>query len=302
MNNVILSVIIVNYNGYTYAKKCVASVFRSVSSQSLEVIVVDNGSTDNSSINLKEDFSRYSTQLTIVSLKKNYGPSLARNAGVRRARGRYLAFLDNDTQVDRYWAKTAIDRFQQDQTIGILQCKLLLAGDRKKIDYVGEYLGQNGFLIQRAPVMAEDRGQFEKECLILAAKSAGMFITKKAFTAAGGFDNDYFIYVEETDIGWRCWLAGYRVLYCPGSIVYHEFGTSSIILSKQKNDFNAKFHGCKNYILTLTKNLEMINIVKILPTHILLWLGLAWFALLKKEPKPKSHFEYWECPKCYWKK
>ena len=194
--------------------------------------------------------------------------------------------MDNDTQVDRYWAKTAIDRFQQDQTIGILQCKLLLAGDRKKIDYVGEYLGQNGFLIQRAPVMAEDRGQFEKECLILAAKSAGMFITKKAFTAAGGFDNDYFIYVEETDIGWRCWLAGYRVLYCPGSIVYHEFGTSSIILSKQKNDFNAKFHGCKNYILTLTKNLEMINIVKILPTHILLWLGLAWFALLKKEPKP----------------
>lgn len=286
MNNVILSVVIVNYNGYEYVKKCVESVFRSATYHSLEVIVVDNGSTDDSPRLLKKDFRQYANQLTVVSLKKNYGPARARNVGVRRSRGQYLAFLDNDTLVDSDWAITAIERFRQDKLIGIIQCKLLLAGDHKKIDYIGEYLGQNGFLVQRAPVMTVDVGQFEKECPVLAAKSAGMLITKKAFIDAGGFDDDYFIYVEETDLGWRCWLAGYKVLYCPGSIVYHEFGTSSIILSKQKNNFNAKFHGCKNYILTLIKNLEILNVIKILPLHIVLWLGLAWFALLRREIKP----------------
>lgn len=283
-NDIQLSAVIVNYNGFEYADKCVASIFAS-KTKNLEVIVVDNGSVDGSQEKLSRKYGRYGKKFTLVELDRNYGPAKARNAGVAVAKGEFLAFLDNDTMVDESWAEEAIQEFLKSSGTGAVQCKLLLSKERNKIDYVGEYLGQNGFLVQRARAGSMDTGKFNQRCEILAAKSAGMFIRKKVFEIAGGFDDDYFIYVEETDLGWRSWLSGYKVVYVPSSIVYHEFGTSSVILGKSKNNYNAKFHGCKNYILTLFKNLDSVSLVKILPVHIILWLGLGWYALIKRDAK-----------------
>ena len=116
---------------------------------------------------------------------------------------------------------------------------------------------------------------------ILAAKSAGMFIRKDVFNEIGGFDESFFIYVEETDLGIRSWMHGYTAKYIPNSIVYHHFGTSTLILGKGKTNFISKFHGTKNYIQMHIKNLERNSLVKILPLHIVLWLGLALYMLLK---------------------
>ena len=281
MEQPLLSVVIVNYNGKEYVDTCVASVFQCGFSP-LEVIVVDNGSRDGSVEYLREKYQDFGERFVIVPLPKNYGPSRARNEGVKKARGTYLGFLDNDTEVAKNWAETAVVEFERDKTLGIIQCKLILAKERNKLDYVGEYLGQNGFLVQRAQGGEIDRGQYDQKVEILAAKSAGMFMRKETFDRIGGFDPDYFIYVEETDLGWRSWLAGYRAIYVPQSVVYHEFGTSTLILGKNKNNFNAKFHGCKNYVLTLFKNLGFANLLVILPKHILLWKGLAWYVLLTK--------------------
>ncbi len=77
------------------------------------------------------------------------------------------------------------------------------------------------------------------------------------------------------------WLSGYTCTYCPNSIVYHESGTSTVLLGSRKTDYNAKFHGCKNYILTLLKNLDNRSLIKILPIHIGLWIGMAWYILFK---------------------
>lgn len=276
-----VSAIIVNYDGKEYVDKCVNSIFQS-GFDDVEVIVVDNGSVDGSIQFLEQKYHSFGKRLKIVALDKNYGPSYARNEGAKIAEGKYISFLDNDTEVEKKWAETAIAEFESDEKVGIIQCKLILSKERDKLDYVGEYIGQNGFLVQRAQVAEIDHGQYDQKVQILAAKSAGMFIRKDAFEKIGGFDPDYFIYVEETDLGWRCWLAGYKAIFVPESVVYHEFGTSTIILGKNKNNYNAKFHGCKNYILTLSKNLELKNIFKILPIHVFLWAGLGWFALLTK--------------------
>lgn len=282
MNKPVLSVVIVTYNGYKYSAACIRSILASSSVRNLEIIIVDNGSPLGDSAKLRSTFGN---KITVVPLDKNYGPSKARNEGVRRAKGEYLAFLDNDTLVEKNWAKHAIAEFERDKKLGIIQCKLLLARERKKIDYVGEYIGGNGFLVQRTKTGDLDNGQFDKKVQILAAKSAGMFIRKKAFTAAGGFDDDYFIYVEETDLGWRSWLAGYKSIFVPNSVVYHEFGTSTVILGKTKNNYNAKFHGSKNYILTLYKNLGTASLFRILPLHVFLWFGLSLYALTRGEMK-----------------
>ncbi len=287
-----VSIIIVNFNGFSYADRCVDSVLR-CAFDSFQVIVVDNGSTDGSAEKLQK---KYGNGLRLVCLDKNYGPSRARNEGVRAAQGEYLGFLDNDTTVAPDYISEAIKVFESDPKIGAVQCKLLLMDHPDQIDYVGEYLGTNGFLVQVAPAKTLDKGQFDIQYPILAAKSAGMFIRKDAFNAAGGFDEDYFIYVEETDLGWRTWLAGYEVVFAPKSVVLHKFGTSTVILGKAKNDYNAKYHGSKNYILTLIKNFGFPDLIKILPIHIFLWFGLAWFSLIKG--KWKSF--YWIHKGIFW--
>lgn len=283
-NKIVVSIIVINFNGSKYVRKCVNSIFES-KTPNLEVIVVDNGSIDNSLAILNTFKQIKNNTLKIIALKKNFGPSYARNQGVKIARGKYIGFLDNDTIVDKQWARESINVFEQNNRLGVIQCKLLLNKERNKIDYVGEYIGQNGFLIQTAQAGEIDKNQYNKPSKILAAKSAGMFIRKDVFNKIRGFDEDYFIYVEETDLGWRVWLAGYECRYIPKSIVYHEFGTSTIILGKNQSNYNAKFNGCKNYILTLIKNLSFINLIKILPLHIILWEGLAIYILLRGEFK-----------------
>lgn len=279
MDKIQLSVVIVNYNGKKYADACIESILSS-NAKDFQIIVVDNDSTDGSVEYLKTKYNKYQDRFKIVTLDKNYGPAKARNEGVKICQGKYICFLDNDTIVHPEWANEAIKAFQENSKIGIIQCKLLLAKEGGGIDYVGEYLGQNGFLIQKAFTGERDIGQYNKRMKILAAKSAGMFIRKKTFDTIGGFDQDYFIYVEETDLGWRSWLAGYINVFIPTSVVYHEFGTSSLILNTEDNERNTKYHGAKNYILTLFKNLSLVNLLNILPKHIILWFGMAWYSLL----------------------
>lgn len=286
-----LSIIIVNYNGSEYLYKCVTSIIKNEITNK-EILIVDNNSKDRSIEKLNKEFKQAIVKgiIRIFKLKKNYGPAYARNIGAKLAKGNYLAFLDNDTEVDINWTKTPLDEFSKNKKTGIVQSKMILLDKYKnKIDYIGEYIGTNGFLVQKAKSGEIDRGQYDKRTEILAAKSAGMFIRKELFDKIGGFDKDYFMYLEETDLGWRSRLLGYDNIFIPDSIIYHRFGTSTIILGEKRMNFIAKFHGTKNYILTLTKNLEFKNLLKIVPQHIILWIGLATYKLIKGQPRES----YW---------
>ena len=281
----LVSTVIVNYNGKSYLEPCLRSVFDSVH-EGLEIIVADNGSSDRSVDYMKSAFATNYVQgnLKIIRNEENLGPAYARNQGVKIAKGEYVAFLDNDTKVDPNWLKNAIEVLRADVSIGACQCKLIIDGTNI-IDCVGEYLGQNGFLVPIALAGEEsDLGQYDIVQPIFAAKSAAMIVRKSVLDRIGGFDPDYFIYMEESDLCWRIWLQGYKVVLVPNCIVYHKFGTSSIILPERIN-YLVKFHGTKNYILTLLKNLEVINMLKILPVHVCLWMGIAFFFILKKQVK-----------------
>jgi GT2 family glycosyltransferase len=274
----LVSIVIVNYNGKAYIEHCVDSVLKSTYSN-IEVIVADNGSTDDSVSWLKKQFG-HDRRLNITEIGENRGPAFARNRGVESATGKYIAFLDNDTEPEPNWLEPLVKTMENDPTIGACQCKLLLMKERDKIDYVGDYISNLGFLIQRVPGGETDTGQADSRVEILSAKSAAMFIRADVFNEIGGFDEDYFIYVEETDLGWRTWLKGYRIIFVPESRVYHEFGTSQIILGAKQNHL-VKFHGTKNYITTLIKNLGTREVVKIVPIHIILWLGIAGWSFFR---------------------
>lgn len=272
-----VSVIIVNYNGKKFLQRCLGSVLSS-DYPNFEVILVDNGSTDGSVELIKKLFEN-DQRVKLILNKRNLGPSLGRNVGSRMAKGEYLAFLDNDTEVNPAWLREAIMLMDADPTIGAVQCKLLLMSDRSKFDYAGDYLSQYGFLIQRASFREKDDGQLDEVIEIFSAKSAGMIVRRDVFEKIEGFDEDYFIYLEETDLCWRIWLNGYKVVFAPTSVVYHAFGDINK-LRLMRTKFLSKYYGTKNYITTLIKNLSMLRMLRMLPVHIALWFGIfAWHIL-----------------------
>ena len=278
-----VSIVIVNYNGKEYIDNCIASILLSAEvCPYFEIIIVDNGSNDGSVSFLRSKYGSYLDKIRFIELSQNYGPAKARNEGVKLATGKYIGFLDNDTIVDRNWALASIKKFESNDKIGVIQCKLLLMDESQKIDSIGEWIGKNGFLVQLVQPGSLDKEEYNIEQEIFAAKSAGMFIRRDVFDMIGGFDEDYFIYMEETDLCWRVLLIGYQNIFLPNVIVYHKFGTSSVILGKDKVNYTLRFHGTKNYILTLLKNLNFFNMLFIIPKHIILWIGLAYFGLIYK--------------------
>jgi hypothetical protein len=276
-----VTILVVNYNGSGVVEKCIDSIFQSKYKKK-EVVVIDNGSVDGSPQILRKKYAE-EKRFKLIRLKENMGPALARNIAMKGIKSKYVAFLDNDTVVHKDWLIEPIKRMEEDATVASCQSKLLMAYDHKVIDYVGDYISQFGFLVQKAAGGEIDNGQYDSNFEILSAKSAGMILRRSAFERVGGFDPDYFIFVEETDLGWRFWLAGYRNIFTPTSVVFHEYGTTAKRFPNEQN-YRAKFHGSKNYIATLFKCLSIKNLFLFLPIHISLWIGMALWFFIKGLP------------------
>ena len=271
-NSPLASVVILSHNSKRFLGPCLKSVL-ATNYANYEIILVDNSSTDGSIDFVKSNFHQ-SPRLRLVLTQQNVGPSAGRNIGARIAKGKYLAFLDSDTEVDAAWLASAIGILEQHPTIGAVQCKLRLMQDPSKLDYIGDFISQFGFLVQKLPLGAPDNQAPRNPELVFGVKSAGMITRKALFDKIGMFDEDFFIYLEETDLCWRIWLAGCQVAFVPESVVYHCFAEPSKLVSPQTK-FSAKYHGTKNYITTIVKDSGATNLLKITPIHVLLWLGIV---------------------------
>jgi GT2 family glycosyltransferase len=243
-----------------------------------EVIFVDNGSTDNSVEYVINNFK--DSRISIVQTRKNFGVPGGRNIGFEKSMGEYVVFLDNDTEVDKEWLVELLKVFESDSKIAVAQCKLLNMVLRNKFDHAGDYLTPAGFLFERSN-QGIDRGQFDKVEDIFNAKGAATMVKRSIFRELGMYDESYFMYLEETDFCFRVWLAGYRVVFAPKAIVWHAFNTPLKEAKKYYSNSIIKFNGCRNYITTLLKNLELKSLIGILPLHILCWIALSFMFLIK---------------------
>jgi GT2 family glycosyltransferase len=268
----LVSVVILSHNSGRFLRSCLTSVFKS-HYPNFEVILVDNGSTDVSIDSVRNEFGNRAG-FRVVETRVNLGASAGRNIGTKCAHGKYLAFLDSDTQVDDNWLAEAVATMESVSSVGAIQCKLMLMPNKNQLDYVGDFLSQFGFLVQRVPMGTPDGTMSQKRAQIFAVKSAGMVIRKELFEKVGMFDEDFFIYMEETDLCWRIWLNGYEVLYEPKSIVYHSFPEHSKLVARN-TAFLAKYHGTKNYVTTILKDSGSVGLVKILPIHMFCWIGIG---------------------------
>lgn len=278
MSGPLVSIVVVNHNGIDFVDACLKSILDS-SYNNFEVIFVDNGSTDGSLEYVKRRFGTDS-RLKFIENHTSLGPAVGRNRGGRLAKGKYLIFLDNDTRVDNNFIAELIKVLEADNSIGAAQAKLLRMGTDNLYDCAGDYLGPLGFLIERSRG-AKDTGQFDYISDILSAKSAASIIRKELFDKTGGFDEDYYMYLEETDLSWRVWLAGFRVVFIPGAKVYHAFNTPKKDFRRYYPKYVVRYYGCRNYISTLIKNLGLVSFIRFLPLHISCWVLLAFLFTLK---------------------
>ena len=273
----LISVIIINHNGEKFLERCLSSLLRT-DYDNLEIIFVDNASTDNSVDYVVNNYK--DNRIKIIQNDKNYGVPGGRNIGFKSSKGEFIVFLDNDTEVDSNWLKELVKVFESDSKIAVAQAKLLNMEIRNKFDHAGDFLTPFGFLFERSN-QSIDRGQLDKIADILNAKGAATIIKSCVFKELGMYDASYFMYLEETDFCFRVWLAGYRVVFAPMSIVWHAFNTTFKKSEAHYSNYIVRYHGCRNYITTLVKNLGLLNLIRIVPIHILCWLVISLFFLIK---------------------
>ncbi len=196
-------------------------------------------------------------------------PAEKRNIGAERAQGQFLAFFDDDVELDENCLQELLK--PMNDKIAMTYGKLWNMEHRDRFDEAGGYLTSTGFIWSRAQQNDKDVGQYDKAEPILAGKSASCMVRKDVFDEVGGFDEDFGILGEETDLSWRIWLKGYEVWYAPKATGYHAFNTKFKPVNRHYTTARVQYNGCRNYITMLVKNLETKNLWKILPIHTAIW-------------------------------
>lgn len=247
----LVSIIIVNYNGKAFIKDCIESIMAAERFK-VEILVVDNASTDGSCDFIKNEYPF----VNLIELDKNYGFAEANNKGAEVANSEYLIFLNNDTVVTRGWIRAMIDVMSTDPTIGVAGSKLLLYTMPERINSAGANIVFNGGGYDIG-FMDRDSEMYKVFGIRGAVCAASMMVRRKEFLNLGGFDTLYFMYFEDVDLCWRYWISKFKVVYVPNSIVYHRFGGTT---GSDMHTPLRVFCGTRNSLFNIVKNYELHNI------------------------------------------
>ena len=257
----LVSVIVVNYNGYRTIRDCITSIIRSRYVD--EILLIDNCSKDESLALIEETED---DRLSIIRLNSNVGLCKARNLGAAKAKGRYLAFVDQDTRVHQNWLEEPVTLLETHEEIGAAQCVNLSSRDPDIISHGG--VGLDGVLWKGFPRSAlHYRLSYWP---VLYPVGAGFVIRRDAWETVRGFDSDFFIGNDDVDLGIRLWLAGYEVACAPKAIVYHEDASGELRSGKDTSRIFA-FYGVKNLLSLWTKNMSRRKLLKhVLPFSLMI--------------------------------
>jgi hypothetical protein len=271
------SIIIVNYNGREYLENCLSSLFKQ-NYKDFEIIFVDNASKDDSVEFVKKNFPK----VKLIESKKNLGFATGNNLGVKNSKGRYIFLVNPDTESDKNCLKELINLIKRRKDT-IVCPKILLADKRNKINTTGmafHYLGF-GWCDNLGKT---DNNQFE-EMEVTFPSGAALLIDKKNFDAVKGFDEDYFLYYEDDDLGWRLRLRGYKIMLAPKAKVYHKY-----FFGRHPQKF---YFAERNRIVTILKNYQLKTLLLILPPFLLTEIGILFYSLTNGLFFSKLSSYYW---------
>ncbi|HQA73606.1 MAG: glycosyltransferase family 2 protein [Flavobacterium sp.] len=254
-----IAVVILNWNGEKLLEKFLSSVI--LHSDEASIYVADNASTDNSIQFIKDNYPT----ISIIHNEANYGFAKGYNQALQLVEEEIYCLLNSDVEVTENWLIPIQHLFEKDNTIGIIQPKILDFKDKTKFEYAGAaggFIDKYGFPFCRGRIfdtIEADLGQYDDEKEIFWASGACFFIRKEIYRTLNGFDDDFFAHQEEIDLCWRAFNLGFKTKYTSNSVVYHVGGATL-----QEGNPKKTFLNFRNSLFMLTKNLPENKLIAIL--------------------------------------
>jgi GT2 family glycosyltransferase len=211
----LISVVIVNWNRRDLLRACLQSLCTQTG-VAFEVIVVDNGSSDGSAEMAEREF-----RANVIRNSENRGFCAANNQGIGAAAGQFVALLNNDAEADPGWLLALWRACSSAPDVGMAASKILVWEDPRRIDKVGHLIFPDGQNRGRGSG-AEDRGQYDREEEVLWPDGSAALYRKEMLDEIGGFDEDFFAYGDDAELGLRARIAGWRCIYTPQAVVRHH--------------------------------------------------------------------------------
>ena len=290
-----IAVVILNWNGRKFLEKFIPSLIQHTKDDA-EIIVADNASTDDSVAFLA---SRY-PGIRIIRNLTNGGFARGYNEALKQVSAEYYILLNSDIEVTENWIRPVIELMDKDPEIGACQPKIRSYLEPKKFEYAGAaggFIDKYGYPFCRGRLflsIEEDHGQYDDQIEIFWATGACMFVRAKVFHEYGGLDEDFFAHMEEIDFCWRLKNAGYKIMYCPSSTVFHIGGGTLPKISWRKTYLNFR-----NNFYLLYKNLPSNRLVRVFTVRLIMD-GIAAFKFLVQAgfkdfwAVSKAHFSFYQ--------
>lgn len=294
-----ISVVLINFNGISFVKECVDSIF----AQNLkpdEIIVIDNASNDGSLDFIKKNYNG----IKIIENNYNAGFCRAANQGINFSKGEFIAILNVDVVLSKNFFDEIFKNMQFDEKIGIITGKILkMKGDCPQegtvpvdiIDSTGQFIGKDLRPKERG-YKEIDTGKYEKAEFVFSACAACCIYKRDMLNDikfnAEYFDEDFFSYCEDFDLGWRAYYKGWKAYYIPTAICFHARGGSSSIYQSRiitqyefpKKPVSIQKHIIANRYIVLIKNASFKLILKQLPWIIKYEILLIFYLLFFNFP------------------
>ena len=257
-----VAIVIPSWNGVAHLPDCLDSIEElDYPRDRIEVVVVDNGSTDGSSALIEESYP----QVHVVALDENRGFAEACNEGARRATSECVALLNNDMRVEPGWLRGLVAGYEPDAGY-VCVAGVILDWDGERIDFAGGWVnfhaaaGNEHFHAPLNEALIEDGRDLPFAC------GGSMLIAQDVFLELGGFDPAYFAFYEDVDLGWRLWLAGYKVRLSGASRCFHRHHSTGASIPSDRQMLLLE----RNALWTLIKNVDDENLAPLVASALFL--------------------------------
>ena len=274
-----LSVILVSFNDWVHLEKCLQSLLVFLPEYDLEIVIVDNNSSDGSPDLVKKKFP----EVKLLRNSENLGFARANNLGIRASAGEFVLFLNNDTIVNIQALTVLLDKMKRNPTVGAVGPALLSGQETyqvsfgKKVDFFSEFIQKGFFNLYYSKKLKSNQKVREVGWL----SAACLLVRRKALEEAGCFDENYFLYFEDIDLCYQIRQVGWTLRFCPQAQIIHLGGTSTSVV---KN--SSRYHYRKSQIYFYRKHNSRLSqgLLKIY-----LWINIT-ISFLPNHGRNGEHF------------
>ena len=273
-----ISVVILNWNGAKLLKQFLPTVLMHTQADDCEVVVADNGSSDNSVEVMKQHFP----DVRLILLDKNYGFAEGYNRALQQVDSKYIVLLNSDVETSSNWVSPLVNHLEKNRDTAAVQPKILSYNNKSMFEYAGAaggFIDRYGYPFCRGRILhelEEDKGQYDKPIEIFWATGACLCMRRVDYMEAGGLDGDFFAHMEEIDLCWRLLARGRKIVCLPQSTVYHVGGASLDSESPRKVHLNFR-----NNLLMIYKNASLMQLIEIMSVRFVLDAAAASHFMVK---------------------